>query len=264
MKTKITLAVLSLALAVFASLPVRAAVSGANPGADPGRILRQMSFELGGAQRFTFEAHRHADAGVSAGRDAPEDAHVTVAVMRPNKIKARSTSQDDVREFYVDGVNLSMIDVTKNLYASVAMYGSIDNAVGQLERKFGFTPLLVEFAQTNVYQDILRRTQKISYLGQSTDQGGFLDREGVPCHRLALSGKAVDEELWVGVSDSLPRRMIATFKNRPGKPQIKVEFSNWNLRARVTEQEFVFLRPSGAKKIPLRTTNEMIAARKAS
>ena len=146
------------------------------------------------------------------------------------------------------------------------MYGSIDNVVGQTNwnGNMGSPRCSSNSRQTNVYQDIRRRTQSISYLGQSTDQGGFLDLEGVPCHRLALTGKAVDEELWVGVGDSLPRRMIATYKNRPGKPQIKVEFSNWNLRARVSEHEFVFVRPSGAKKIPLRTTNEMMAARKAS
>jgi hypothetical protein len=100
----------------------------------------------------------------------------------------------------------------------------------------------------------------ISYLGKSIESGSYFGAGGIACHRLALSGKTVDMELWVGVDDRLPKRMIATFKDRPGKPQIKVQFSNWNLRAKVTEQEFVFLRPKGAQKVPMKSTAETKAA----
>src|SRR4051812_15554212 len=129
MKTNLSLAAVSVALTTFLALPVLAAEPGANGNADAGRILRQMSLKLGGAQRMTFEAHRHIDAAFRAGRNVPEDARVTVAVMRPNKIMAKSTSKDDIRHFYANGVNISMLDVTKNLYAIVPMFGSIDTVV---------------------------------------------------------------------------------------------------------------------------------------
>jgi hypothetical protein len=35
-----------------------------------------------------------------------------------------------------------------------------------------------------------------------------------------------------GDERSASKRLIATIKNRPGKPQLKVEFSDWNLAAR--------------------------------
>src|SRR6266487_3425364 len=77
-----------------------------------------------------------------------------------------------------------------------------------------------------------------------------------------LAGKVADTELWVGVSDQLPRRLIATVKDRPGKPQLKVEFSDWNLTAKVTDKDFAFVPPQGAQKIPMITTAETEAAQK--
>jgi len=44
---------------------------------------------------------------------------------------------------------------------------------------------------------------------------GMLLRGGVTCHRLTLSGKTADTEYVVGVSDQLPRRLIATVKDQP-------------------------------------------------
>ena len=258
MNKKITPVLTSLfALLLLLAHGVAQEKAGVTP--DAARILRQMSSQIGGAQRLTFEAHRQIDPALLEGRKAPEDARISVAVLRPNKIRAKSVSKDDVREFYADGVNLSILDVKQNLYAIVPMYGSIDTVVSNLEERYGFTPPVAEFALSDIYQDIRKKTQSISYLGEGAASGGLMGLGGTACHRLQLSGKAADAELWVGVSDSLPRKLIATFKSRPGKPQIRVEFSHWDLRSKVTEQQFVFVRPKGAQKVQMKTTAEMFA-----
>ena len=66
-----------------------------------------------------------------------------------------------------------------------------------------------------------------------------------------LTGDEADAELWVAVSDGLPRKLVATFKNLDGKPQLKVEFSKWNLAAPVTAANFTFTPPKGAQKIDM-------------
>ncbi|MFZ3374146.1 MAG: DUF2092 domain-containing protein [Chthoniobacterales bacterium] len=247
-----------LTLGLFAAslLPVAAA----EPNAD--QLLREMSAKLAAARTFSFEATREIDPVLLPGRKLPENAHLVVTVERPNKFAAASASQDGVRHFYADGRNLSLVDVTKNLYATVPMPTSIDGLVAEIDRKYGFTPPLAEIALSDVYQDIRRKAQSVSYLGQGTYQGGFLGLGGVACHRLALPGKLVDAELWVGVKDQLPRRLIVTVKNRPGNPHLKVEFSHWNLFARVKDQDFAFVPPKGALKVPMITTDEATSAQK--
>jgi len=249
MKLTHSKSLLALGLFVASLLPIVAA----EPDAD--QILQQMSAKLAAAQNFSFKATREIDAALLAGRNAPENAHIVVTVQRPNKIAIDSTSKDGVRHFYADGRNLSLVDVTKNLYSTVPMHTSIDGAVAELDRKYGFTPPLAEIALSNVYQDIHEKAQGVSYLGQAT-------AGGVRCHRLALAGKVADAELWVGVNDQLPRRLIATVKDRPGKPQVKVEFSDWNLAVKTTDKDFAFVPPRGAQKISMITTAETEAAQK--
>jgi hypothetical protein len=259
MKPRTTIAAVSLALtAVFAS-PAFAADT-AKP--DPDQILRQMSAKLRHARQFSFVAHRESDASLNPGSNAPGNARIFIEVQRPNKIAAKSSGQGDVRHFYFDGQNLSMVDVTKHLYATAPMRTSIDGLVTELQRKYGFTPPLVELALSDIYADVRWKVKSLSYSGQETHPEGFLGLNGVPCHRLALIGNKMDAELWVGAGDSLPRKLIVTVKSRPGKPQIKLEFSDWNLAAQEAPQDFVFTPSTGELKVPMRTTEEMTVAQK--
>jgi len=259
MKTNILLTAASLTLTTLFASPAPAADT-TKPSADA--ILREMSSTLAGARSFRFEAHRQIDPALIGEHNLPADAHVVVTVLHPNKIAARSTSKDDVREFYADGRTLSLLDVKKNLYATEPMHTSLDGLVAELDEKYGFTPPLAELALSNVYADIRWKSRNISYVGEETVPGGFLGLSGVACHRLALSGRVLDAELWVGVNDHLPKKLVATARGRAGKPQIKVDFSDWNLGPSVTDQDFTFVPPKGAMKITMSTSAEMQATHK--
>jgi len=256
MKTNITLAAMSLVLITLFTSPALAAdapkpVTGQTPDADA--ILRQMSSRLGAARRFSFEATREINPSLLAGANLPPKADIEVSVLRPNKIMSKSASQGNARNFYADGRNLSEFDVTKNLYATVPMHTSIDGLAVQMQEKYGFTLPLLELANSNIYQDIRRQAHSVSYIGRSNYSTGFLGSNSSECDRVALSGKLVDAEIWVGASDRLPRRLIFTFKNRPKRPQVQFDFSNWNLAAPVSDRNFVFVPPAGAVKVPMMT-----------
>lgn len=262
MKSNIIFVTLSLAFsAAFASSA--SAVDAAKPATagkpEADQILRQMSARIGHARQFTFEAQRRIDPTLIPGGNVPANARIEVSVLRPNKIMSKSTSQGDARNFYEDGRNLTEFDATKNLYATVPMHTSIDGMVGQIEQKYGFTLPLTELALSDIYQDIRRQAQSVSYLGRGTSSTGFLGFNSAECDRVAISGKVVDAELWVAVSDQLPRKLVFTFKNRTGRPQVTFDFSNWNLAAQLTDRDFVFAPPAGAMKIPMMTTAQIEA-----
>jgi len=88
---------------------------------------------------------------------------------------------------------------------------------------------------------------------------GFLKLNGVECHRLSLKGKLADAELWIAVSDLLPRKLIATY-HRSGNPQVRIAFSSWNLDAPVGASDFKFIPPKGAEKIEMWTITKMQSA----
>lgn len=246
------------ALAALTAVPVLAAETQM-PNAD--QLLRQMSKKLADSKNFSFQATREIDAALLQGRDIAEKATVFAAVQRPNKLAAKSVSKGDIRRFVADGNTLTLFDESRNHFAVVPMRTTLDGLVEQVDKHYGFTPPLAEFALSNPYQDLRRQATTITYLGRGKTNEGFLGMFGVECHRLWLAGKVADAELWIGVNDLLPHKMIATF-HREGKPQVRIAFSNWNLAAATPASEFSFTPPKGAQKIEMWTTAKMQSAGK--
>ncbi len=229
----------------------------AEPNAD--QLLRQMSAKLAAARSFSFTAEREIDAALIEGSNVSEKAHITVAVQRPNQLAARSVSKAGARRFIANGRTLSLLDEKKNVYATVPMPTTLDGLVEQLDAKYGFTPPLAEFVRSNAYRNIRGEARNVIYAGRGKAVAGFLGLGGVECHRLALKGKEADAELWIAVGDSLPRKLVATF-HRAGQPQVRIDFSAWNLAAPASAGDFTFSPPTGAQKIEMWTTARMQSA----
>ncbi len=230
--------------------------------ADADQLLRQMSGKLAAARSFSVTAQREIAAALVEGRDVPEKARITVAVLRPDKLSARSVSRWETKRFVADGRTFTILDEKMNHYATVPMRTSIDGLVEQIAVKYGFMPPLAEFALSDVYADIRHKSQSIAELGRGYVPAGFLGFGGSECRRVALSGKVADTELWIGIKDQLPRRLIVAFKDRPSRPQIRTDFMDWNLAANVSARDFAFVPPKGAMKIEMLTTAGIAAARR--
>jgi hypothetical protein len=242
-----------------------------SPAKEGDRILRAMSAKLAAAKSFGFTATREIDASLVEGTSVPEKARVTVVVERPNRLAAQAMSVTGSRRFFFDGKDVTVLDVQRNHYATVPLrtevsnesagLSSVDALVERLDAVYGFTPPLAEFAVSNPYAEFRRHARTVTYLGRARTLGGFFGAGGVECHRLELKGKEADAELWVGVADNLPRKLVATF-HREGKPQLRVDFVKWNLAPKLTSAEFAFTPPPGAQKIEMWTTAKMKSARK--
>jgi hypothetical protein len=203
-----------------------------------------MSGTLAKSRRLTFKVTRHLDAALVEGREVPESAQIEVSVARPNKLMARSTSDEGVRRFYADGTNVSLFDEKMNLYAVVPSVGPIDEMVARIDDAYGFTPPLAEFALSDPYASISRNIQSSSYKGMETI-------DGVNCHHISATGELVAADIWVGANDHLPRRLVATFKDREGSPQMKADFTAWDMAAKFGDETFAFAPPEGAEKIEM-------------
>jgi hypothetical protein len=235
------------------SLGLVGGCGAANPVAvtnDPDQLLQQMSQKLAGAKNLSFKVARKLDAGLVEGRDIPENAQVEISVARPGKFRAKSNSQDNARQILFDGQNLSVYDETMKLYATVPAPGTIDEMVAKIDEKYGFTPPLAEFILSDPYQALSPRIKSKAYKGKETV-------DGVECHHLSFGGEVADSELWIGVADLLPRKLVATFKDRDGSPQLQADFSDWNLAATPDDKLFTFVAPPDAERIEMVTETQM-------
>lgn len=217
---------------------------------DPDQLLHQMSENLGQAKSLSFKVQRKLDAALVEGRNVPEDAQLEISVVRPAKFFSKADSKDNVRHIFFDGKNLTIYDQSMNLYATVPVSGTIDEAVTKIDEKYGFTPPLAEFILSDPYAALALHITSKAYKGKETV-------DGVECHHLTLSGDVADSELWIGVADSLPRKLVATFKNRDGKPQFQADFSGWNLGSPIDEKTFAFVPPKDADKVEMVSEAQM-------
>jgi hypothetical protein len=220
------------------------ATSAVVESVDPMQALRQMSDTLSHARQLTFHATRRLDAALVAGGTLAESAEIDVTVSRPRMMRARMVSDAGSRAFYADGQSVSLLDEDMKLYTTVSMPGTIDEMVSAIDQRYGFTPPLAEFVLNDPYQKFSTQIQSSLYKGKESING-------VECARLAFTGEIADADVWISLADHLPRKFVATFKDRDGRPQLTVEFSDWNLAAALDESSFVFNPPAGTEKIDM-------------
>jgi hypothetical protein len=217
---------------------------------DPDQLFRQMSDKLAQAKQLTFKVDRKLDPALVEGRNIAENAQIEISVSRPNKLLAKSDSKEDVRHIFFDGQNVSIYDEKMKLYATVPVSGTIDEVVAKVDEKYGFTPPLAEFILSDPYRALDQRINSKSYKGRE-------DVAGVECHHLALSGDVADSDLWIGTADLLPRKLVATFKDREGNPKLEASFSDWNLAPSLDDKIFAFVAPTDSDKIEMVTEAQM-------
>ena len=228
-----------------------------NVGAD--EVLRGMSERLANARRLTFEVTSQ-NSSLVEGHSTPETVQIEIAVSRPNKVMAKLRSDDGVRRFYADGTNVTLLDEGRKLYATISLLGTIDETVARFDAKYEFIPPLAEFTLNDPYKKISQQIQSNTYVERE-----IVNR--VECHHLKLVGKLADADLWITTKEQLPLRLITTYKEREGSPQLRADFSEWNLSATFDDQVFSFVPPKDAAKIEmiaifLEKENELKAARK--
>ena len=208
-------------------------------------VLRQMSDKLAHATQLTFKIKREFQTNANEGELDEVKSSIDVAIHRPDKLMARSQGAEQARGIYSDGKNFSVVDQKMKLYATVpANGGDIDDLVARIEARYGFTPPLVEFMLNDPYKKFSTQIQNSSYKGTEVI-------DGVQCHHVAAQGEFADAELWVGMTDQLPRRLVAIFKQREGAPRLTADFFDWNLSAAIEDKVFSFVPAADDEKIEM-------------
>lgn len=239
-----------------------AAPPDAGNGVSADTVLRQMSEKLAAASQFSFKATREIEPDLAGGDGLHGKASIQLLVQRPDKAATKATIPGDVRRCYFDGQHFSLVD-EKKVYSTVPMAVSLDRLPVELAAIYGFTPPLAEFLITDLYHDLLWRSQSVEYRGVGTIGSGLLGIKRVPCHRIGLTGSRADSELWIATGDLLPRRWISKLKRSAEEVNITIKLSKWNLQAKTRAADFVFSPGGDFLEVPMITEAEMAAARDA-
>lgn len=235
-----------------ASCAITVLISANAPAATPSgtvdqkalALLKRMSDTLASAKSFTYQSSAIIEVPSKTGQLLTLFTDADVALMRPDKLRARLTGEAPPFNFYYNGKSVSAFAPVTKTFSTKKAPATIDAMLPDLENETGIRFATAPLLLSNPYRVLTRGLTSAVVVGPSMVRGTL-------CDHLAFRSPGINWEIWIAGSGSpLPRRLAVTFTDRPGLPRTLVEFSNWNLHPWLRTGDFVFSKPAGAAEIP--------------
>ncbi len=217
-------------------------IAGSAIAADAEQLLFGMMKKVAGIPQYSVSVRMGYDVVQESGQKIEFGEVRHVIMDRPNHIRVDTVQSDgDKGLFIYDGQVITLFSETENVYSQTAHPGNLDSAIRYAVGTMGVRMPLARMLTTAFPAALKKMSTGIDYVEKNV-----LDEP--PTDHIAGRLKDVDYQVWI-TEDLLPRRIIITYKNAPGQPQFWAEYSDWNLKPKVSAKTFTFTPPKGAEKI---------------
>jgi len=213
----------------LAAGPAQPAIS-----ADASAALAQMGKTLG-AQAFSFQARTIRVYSGASNQPLHIEHTFKITVRRPDRLLVDAVGDDGATKVMYDGKTLVVVLVDDKKYLSIpvpdTLQGMIQVAVGHFDMDFPLADFIIDAADKAFLTGITA--------GQEVDTATI---DGVPCRHLVFTQPpGIQLELWLEKTDqSLPRRLIVTYRSLPGQPVFVADMSDWNLSIHPADADFIY------------------------
>jgi hypothetical protein len=210
------------------------------------RILAAACQYLAETPCFSISAEIWREHVTDSGQKIQFSRAVSMEVKRPNRLHVEISSPHSQRGFWYAGKSLSILDRENNFYSAMTMPGVLDDALDKAHEQFGIDLPLIDLAVSDPYKNVTARMLKGSYYGRSPVLG-------FTCHHLAFTQQNIDWQVWIQDGPQpLFRKFVITHKNEEGAPEFTALITRWDLTERISDSDFLFEPPHGARKIETR------------
>jgi hypothetical protein len=171
-----------------------------------------------------------------------------ITVHRPNRLLVDRTGDDGASKLVFDGKTAIVYSATEKKYASIPVpEGTIAGLLQEAVARLGIDFPLADFFTDAPDKAFLTGVTEGTVVNTVTIGG-------VPClHLFFVQPPGIELELWVEKNDqSLPRRLIVTYRTLPGEPNFIAEFSDWNFNIHPSDADFTFQPPADATQVQLK------------
>ncbi len=221
----------------------------ANAPPDPFDTLKKAADFLASQQQLTMTVEDTFDEVNDAGQKVQLSSTRTIYLQRPDKLAVEFTSDQQQRKALYDGNVFTAVDMDKNLYATVAQKGSLDNMLDTLAKKYNMAMPLDDLLYSNPYERLVSQIEAGQYVGQDTV-------EGVACDHLAFRQEGSDWEAWIQQGPTpMIRKVSINYSGQTGQPRYEFDVTQWNSGA-VPASAFQLSLPKDAKQIDMLTAVE--------
>jgi hypothetical protein len=236
-------------------LPKTGAAVG-EPPPDAKAILMRMADFLSKSPQLSVTIHSSYDAMQPEGDKVEWNDVRKVTLSRPDRLRVETERSDGARGLLVfDGKQITTFDESSRAYAQASHPGSVDGAVIYFVRDLGMRLPLAVMLLSSLPAELEQRVRSVEYVEKTATLA-------VPAHHLMGQTATVDFQLWIADGNQpTPLRAALTYKQAPGQPQFRAEFSDWNFDSQAPESAFMFTPPEGASKIPFAAALPQVALR---
>jgi hypothetical protein len=206
--------------------------------------MRMADF-LSKSPRMSVTVHSSYDALQGEGDKVEWNDIREVTLSRPDRLRINTQRSDGARSLLVfDGKEITTFDESSKTYAQASHPGSVDDAVIYFVRDLGMRLPLAVLLMSRLPAELEQRVQSVEYVEKTATLSA-------PAHHIAGRTATVDFQLWIAEGDRpMPLRAVLTYKEAPGQPQFRAQFSDWNFDGQVPESAFMF-KPPERKRFPL-------------
>ncbi len=209
------------------------------------RLVKAMSDYLAAQQAISFDYDATLEVITKEDQKLALASSGTIALNRPDKVHARRAGGFADVEMLFDGETLTVLGKNKNLYAQVAVPGTVDHLIDELRVKYDRPLPGADILLSNLYDALMENVIDAKDLGSGVVGG-------VECDSLAFRSNEVDWQIWIAQGNHpYPCRYIITTKGMAGQPQYSIQIRNWKTGAEVAPTDFVFTNPTNAAKVDL-------------
>ena len=206
-------------------------------------IIKKMSDKLASAKTFSFSTSEIHTRVKASGKTTDVKLAREALVRRPNGIRYTFQGGREWNMWY-DGKFVTAVSDVEKGFIQTSMPPTIDEALDEFADRFDMNTPVSDLMYSSPYDSFTGSNSKGGVVGTQS-VGGKL------CDHLAYKSDAVDWEIWVGKSDSLPYQLVLNYKDDPKNPRSQVIFKNWNLNAQASDKDFAFNIPQGYQRIPI-------------
>ena len=208
-------------------------------------IFRQMCDTLDGAKAFRFRVSATMDRPVETGQLAQFHRTSEITVVRPDRLWAKTDSDDGKWSAWYRGKKLTVLDREANIYATETVPGRTDKMLDYMADNYDLVVPMADLLVGNTYDSLLADVEEGAYVG--------LHAVGdTKCHHLLFRQENIDWQLWIDAGKQpLPRKLVITYTQEPDQPQYVATIDNWDLTPALSEKTFTFTPPAGAKSVTM-------------
>ena len=193
-----------LALLWATQMPWAMAVEPVGVDAQARQLLEASTRYLANQKRFTVDTLSTIEVVLHSGQKIQFDHSVSLAVQRPNKLRAERIGDLIDQQFYYDGKSLTLHNPDDNYYATLPAPQTVEGMLDFARESLDIVAPAGDLIYRNASEILLEDVTSGFVVGKSVVNG-------VRCDHLAFSDGHTDWQIWVLIC----RRSVLIWRPRP-------------------------------------------------